>query len=75
MKTLNAALLAASPGLVFSLPGCSESRVDRNDTEAEARFKEDGGIDIQAPGIDVKINIDGVTLDVDTDGDGSTQSN
>jgi hypothetical protein len=73
MKTLNAALLAASPGLVFSLPGCSESRV--NDTEAEARFKEDGGIDVQAQGIDVKINIDGVTLDVDTDGDGSTQSN
>lgn len=75
MKTLNAALLVAALGVVISLPGCAESRVDRNDTEAEVRVRDDGGIDIHAPGVDVKINTDGVTLDVDTDSDGSTQFN
>lgn len=73
MKSFHAAILAASLGLVITLPGCTESPAERNGTEAPVR--KDGGIDIQAPGVDVKINTDGVTLDVDTDGDGSTQSN
>jgi len=51
-----------------------ESRTERNGTKAETRVRNDGGIDIRAPGVDVEINTDGVKLDVDTDGDGSPQS-
>lgn len=75
MKDFKVAVVVAVCALTSSLPGCTESQADRKGTEAEARVREDGGIDIQAPGVDVKINTDGVSLGVDTDGDGGTQSN
>lgn len=75
MKTFKVAAVVALCALTVSLPGCTESRTEQNDANAETRVREDGGIDIQAPGVDVKINTDGVKLDVDTDGEGSTQSN
>lgn len=50
--------------ICLTVTGCS-------DTSESDRPRNDGGIQIDAPGVDVKINPDdGVQVDVDTDGDG-----
>jgi hypothetical protein len=72
MKPFNNTMLAALLGLTITLSGCTESR---NGADGKARVNDDGAIEIQAPGIDVKINTEGVKVDVDTDGDGNTRSN
>ena len=79
MRTPRTTTLFVVLSLAFAMPGCTDSRADRNDADAdadaEARVHDDGGIDIQAPGIDVKIDNEGLKVDVETDGDGNTGSN
>ncbi len=55
------------------MPGCADSQATESDAESRARVQENGGIDIQAPGVDVQIDPSGVKLNVDTDGDGTTE--
>ena len=69
MKTLNISLSAAAFGLVLALSGCADSRAKESDADAKVRVEENGGIDIQAPGVDVQIDPSGVKLNVDSDDD------
>jgi len=50
------------------LPGCTRPEDTRNDPDAKVRVQEDGGIDIQAPGVDVRIDPSGVDVDVKENG-------
>lgn len=75
MKSIGNAVLAVLLGLVLTISGCTESRADRHGKDSTGQGHDDGGIDIQAPGVDLKINTEGVRIDVDTDGDGDTRSN
>lgn len=75
MKSIGNAVLAVVMGLVLTVSGCTESRADRHGNDSTGRVRDDGGIDIQAPGVDLKINTEGVRVDVDTDGDGDMRSN
>lgn len=75
MKAISDTLLAVLLGLALTLPGCTESRAERHSNDAKGRVRDDGGIDIQAPGVDLEINTEGVRIDVDTDGNGDTRSN
>lgn len=75
MKTTAFALWSVLLGLTLLVSGCAESRADRNGSNGETPVRDDGGIDIQAPGVDLKINTEGVRIDVDTDGDGDPGAN
>lgn len=60
-------------GFALMLTGCTETPAEENEAQSRARVQENGGIDIQAPGVDIQIDPTGVNLDVDTDGDGKTK--
>ncbi len=74
MNAVSRLSITASLVAAFAISGCTDSPSESAGADSTTT-SDDGQINIQAPGIDVKIDTKGVDLDVDTNGNGDPQSN